>query len=925
MLGKVFRKIVGTQNDRRVRKIYSVVERVSALEAEVSSLSNAGLADKTAELKARISGSNSKEDLNNTLDNALPEAFALVREASRRALGMRHFDVQIIGAIVLHGGEVAEMKTGEGKTLVAVPALCLNALAGKGAHLVTVNDYLAGRDAVWMAPVYKILGLEVGVINAQTSYRVEWENPENAERAMRENMSVWIGKEVSGDLSKGKNLEAVSAFRGKLVPCSRGEAYACDVTYGTNNEFGFDYLRDNMGFSLEDYVQRGHFFAIVDEVDSILIDEARTPLIISGPSGGSTDIYYKIDRVVENLLKEKDFSVDEKNRRAELFETGISKVESALGIKNLYDPASLETLHCVNQALRARHLFHRDVDYMVRDGKVMIVDEFTGRLMEGRRWSDGLHQAIEAKEKAEIEQENQTLATITLQNYFRMYEKLSGMTGTADTEAFEFQKIYKLDVTVVPTHKDMVRKDSDDVIYRTDDEKTEAICSEIRELNSLDRPVLVGTTSIEQSEKISESLKKHGITHQVLNAKNHPKEAEIVAQAGKKGAVTIATNMAGRGTDIVLGGNPEFLAGDILKKAGEAGDDTGEAGKEKSLAEAQTVFEGERKKVVELGGLHIIGSERHESRRIDNQLRGRSGRQGDPGSSRFYISLEDSLMRIFASERVASIMEMVGWEKGVPMEHGMMTRVIESAQKKVESRNFDIRKHLLDYDDVLNTQREVIYGKRRAILEGGESLRENFLLIAKKLAEDLSAEISTASGKDSEAVIKEAQSIFNFGDKPFGDLEKAVEERYAEKEKEIGAETVIDIKRFIMLQTIDHLWKDHLLGMDHLREGIGLRGYAQKDPLYEYKNEGFEMFSNLIATYEEEICSKFFSVQLAHEEIPSLEEQSRKTQDLFLSSGGGEAAAPKAVAPARRTEKKVGRNDPCPCGSGKKYKKCCGG
>ncbi len=917
MFGKFFKKIVGTQNDRRVRKMYSVVESVNALEAEVSALSNAQFAEKTAELRARFEDPDA--DLKKTFDSVVAEAFALVREAARRALGMRHFDVQIIGALVLHRGEVAEMKTGEGKTLVAVPALYLNAIAGKGAHLVTVNDYLAGRDALWMGPAYKMLGLAVGVINARESYRVEWENPENAARALSENLSVWVGDETG--VSSGKNPEAAAAFKGKLVPCSRKEAYACDITYGTNNEFGFDYLRDNMGFSLEEYVQREHFFAIVDEVDSILIDEARTPLIISGPSGGSTNIYHKTDRIVEPLEKGKDFSVDEKNRRTELYESGISKVESAFGITNLYDPANLEMLHCVNQSIRARHLFHRDVDYMVRDGKVVIVDEFTGRLMEGRRWSDGLHQAVEAKENADIEQENQTLATITLQNYFRMYDKLAGMTGTADTEAFEFQKIYKLNVTVIPTHKDMVRDDSDDVIYKTDSEKTEAICSEIRELNALGRPVLVGTTSIEQSEKISGHLSKHEIAHKVLNAKNHAKEAEIVAQAGRKGAVTIATNMAGRGTDIVLGGNPEFLAADMVKNGGE--DE-----REKSIAEAQTVAEAGRKEVVDLGGLHIIGSERHESRRIDNQLRGRSGRQGDPGSSRFYISLEDPLMRIFASERISSIMDMVGWEEGVPMEHGMMTRVIESAQKKVESRNFDIRKHLLDYDDVLNTQREVVYKMRREILEGGEALKENFLSIVKKLSEDLSAEIS-AAGKDSEAVIKEAQSIFNFGEKrPSSNLEYLVMERYAEKEADIGAENIIDIKKFIMLQTIDYLWKDHLLAMDHLREGIGLRGYAQKDPLYEYKNDGFDMFSTLIDTYEEEICSKFFSVQLASEEIPTLEDQIPEPQDLVLSSGGmGESAipsAPQVATPVRRVEKKVGRNDPCPCGSGKKFKKCCG-
>ncbi len=889
--------------------MYSVVESVNALEEEVSALSNAQIAEKTAELRSQIPQNSSTEEKEKKFSEIMPQAFALAREAACRTLGMRLFDVQIIGALVLHRGSVAEMKTGEGKTLVAVPALCLNALAGKGAHLVTVNDYLAGRDALWMAPVYKLLGLEVGVINSGASYRAQWEDEEKATEALKENMSAWQGEE------KAQNLRAVSAFKCTLTPCSKTEAYACDITYGTNNEFGFDYLRDNMAFSLEEYSQRGHFFAIVDEVDSILIDEARTPLIISGPSGKSTDIYNKIDRVVAPLSTGEDFSVDEKNRRAELTEQGISRVESALGVANLYDPASLETLHCVNQALRARHLFHKDVDYMVREGKVVIVDEFTGRIMEGRRWGDGLHQAVEAKENADIEEENQTLATITLQNYFRMYEKLSGMTGTADTEAFEFQKIYKLDVSIVPTHREMVREDCDDVVYRTEAEKNRAICDEIKTLNSGGSPVLVGTASIEQSEKISGILKKDGVPHQVLNAKNHAKEAEIVAQAGSAGAVTIATNMAGRGTDIVLGGNPEFLARAALEKS------PGTQTPEQALTAARANCLSEREKILKLGGLHIIGSERHESRRIDNQLRGRSGRQGDPGSSRFYISLEDPLMRIFASERVASIMNMVGWEEGVPMEHGMMTRVIESAQKKVESRNFDIRKHLLDYDDVLNTQREVVYNIRRQILEGGDALREHFLSIALKVARELSEELSTASGAEKEAVVKEARSIFHMEDGfDDGGLEKAAEEAHTLKETELGPSAAPEVRRYIMLQTIDALWKEHLLSMDHLREGIGLRGYAQKDPLYEYKNEGFEMFANLMATYEEEICDKFFSVRLAQEEdAPRIE---REAQNLVLSAPSEEMETP--PPPVRRVSDKTGRNDPCPCGSGKKYKKCCG-
>jgi preprotein translocase subunit SecA len=646
----------------------------------------------------------------------LPEAFAIVREASRRALGMRHFDVQIIGGIILHQGKITEMKTGEGKTLVAALPLYLNGITGFGGHLVTVNDYLARRDAIWMGPIYKLLGLKVGVINHEISYLVEWEDPERAEQAMKNNLSVWPNEYIGLDLPPERNLEAFAAFKTKLVECTRKEAYLANATYGTNNEFGFDYLRDNMKFSLEDYVQREHSYAIVDEVDSILIDEARTPLIISGPSEDSTQLYYQIDNVVRKLRKEIDFTIDEKTRQVTLTEEGATKVERVLSVNNIYDTIHLELLHHVIQALRAHNLFQNDVDYIVKERKVIIVDEFTGRLMPGRRWSDGLHQAIEAKEGVEIESENQTLATITIQNYFRMYRKLAGMTGTADTEALEFKKIYNLDVAVIPTHKPMIRLDHNDLVYKTEREKFNAVVDEIKSLHTQGRPVLVGTTSIEISEKLNKMLEKLRINHQVLNAKQHEREAEIIAQAGRIGSVTIATNMAGRGTDILLGGNPEFLARDVTRRKFKVELHEAEPHQfEEAMLEAKTVCEDEKRRVLELGGLHIVGTERHEARRIDNQLRGRSGRQGDPGSSRFYVSLEDDLMRLFASDRISRIMDKLGWQEGEPIEHKLITKSIENAQKRVEARNFDIRKHLLDYDDVLNTQRDVVYTKRKEI------------------------------------------------------------------------------------------------------------------------------------------------------------------------------------------------------------------
>lgn len=946
MISYLLKKIVGSQNEREVGRLAAAAEKINSLEEDVGRVPASELRSKTPEFRERIrarlgSGGDSPDEkyfseMERVLEEILPEAFAVVREVSKRTLAMRHFDVQLIGGMVLHKGRIAEMKTGEGKTLVAVLPLYLNALAGRGAHLVTVNDYLAARDAAWMSPVFMALGMKVGVVNHETSYVLGWESPELAEKSIADNLSAWPG----GEGREERNLDVMRSFRAALEPSSRQDAYGADVTYGTNNEFGFDYLRDNMKFSLEDYVQRGHDFAIVDEVDSILIDEARTPLIISGPSEDSTDLYYRVDAVVKGLSAETDYAVDEKLRQVDLTEEGASKVENALNIPNIYDPVNLKLLHHANQSLKANTLFSRDVDYMVQDGRVVIVDEFTGRLMPGRRWSDGLHQAVEAKEGATIESENQTMATITIQNYFRMYRKLSGMTGTADTEAFEFKQIYDLDVTVIPTHKPLVREDHNDVVYKTEKEKLDAAVAEIREMNAAGRPVLVGTSSIEQSEKMSARLEAAGLAHNVLNAKRHGREAETVAQAGRVGAVTIATNMAGRGTDILLGGNPEFLARDILRKRFATDPDEAAAEQmEQAVLEAKSVCDSEREKVRSLGGLHILSVERHEARRIDNQFRGRAGRQGDDGSSRFYVSLEDDLMRIFASERIAGVMDKLGWEEGEPIEHSMISKSIENAQKKVEGRNFDIRKHLLRYDDVLNTQRDVVYRQRREILEGGENLRETLLSLSREVTDSLVADCFSGNGEssgDDLSKLREAAgrifgteadvpaSVAGNAEAAKDHLASAMEAAYGEKEEQIGSETLRQIERYVMLQTIDYLWKDHLLNMDHLREGVGLRGYAQKDPLREYTKEGFEMFALMMEKFGLDVCSNLFKIRpVSDEEIRRLEEQ-REREERRMVFGRGEEGVEEAKKPVRRTGRKVGRNSPCPCGSGKKYKKCCG-
>lgn len=948
MISFIMKKIIGTQNQRQLKKLNSVVDLINSLEPELVKLPAKEFRHRTENLREKIKGGlgelqnlGEKEYftvLENILWEIIPEAFALVREASRRTLGMRHFDVQLIGGIVLHQGKISEMKTGEGKTLVAALPIYLNGLTGFGAHLVTVNDYLAGRDALWMGPIYKLLGLKVGVINHEISYLVEWEEPGRAEEAINENLSVWPNEYSGLEIPKEKNLDALAAYQTRLVECTRKDAYRADATYGTNNEFGFDYLRDNMKFSLDDYVQRGHHYAIVDEVDSILIDEARTPLIISGPSEESTKLYYEIDSIVKKLKKEIDYTLDEKTRQVTPTEEGSTRIERMLSINNIYDPINLELLHHVIQALRAHNFFHLDVDYMIKERKVIIVDEFTGRLMPGRRWSDGLHQAIEAKEVVEIENENQTLATITIQNYFRMYSKLAGMTGTADTEAFEFKNIYNLDVVVIPTHKPMIRIDNDDSVYKSEGEKFNAVVEEIKALNQSGRPVLVGTTSIEKSERISKMLDKLHLKHQVLNAKHHEREAEIIAQAGRIGAISIATNMAGRGTDIILGGNPEFMAKEILKRKYHVESSETEPHQfEESMLEARAICDEEKKRVIELGGLHIIGTERHEARRIDNQLRGRSGRQGDPGSSRFYVSLEDDLMRIFASERISRIMDRLGWNEGEPIEHKMISKSIENAQKRVEARNFDIRKHLLEYDDVLNTQRDVIYTKRRDVLSG-ENLKENLFEMAEEVQEEFINSNLPENVKSNGAALDEINEsihrIFNLqlDLKQFSQnglnrsdlinhIKGKIHDSYEEKESKIGSETLRHIERYIMLQTLDYLWKDHLLSMDHLREGIGLRGYAQKDPLYEYKKEGYEIFSEMLQRCNEDVCEKLFRVQpLSDIDLERIERKRRiEQQRMVMGRGEGE----ERKSPVRR-ERKVGRNDPCPCGSGKKFKKCHG-
>ena len=973
MINILIAKVFGTSNERELKRIVPRVERINELEPEMKQLSDEQLRAKTEEfrktIRERIDGVEDPEEkdqaLKEVLDELLPEAFAVAREAGWRVLKMRHFDVQLIGGVVLHQGKISEMKTGEGKTLVATLPVYLNALAGRGVHVVTVNDYLAKRDSEWMGKLYTFLGLTVGVIVHE------------------------------------------------LDDNQRREAYAADVTYGTNNEFGFDYLRDNMKFDLRDCVQRGHNYGIVDEVDSILIDEARTPLIISGASEESTDKYYRVNRIIPQLEKGEeiqqsmedkiltgDFVVDEKHRTITVTDDGWEKVERLLGIGNIADPENWDLKHHVETAVKAHHLYRRDVEYVVKDGEVLIVDEFTGRLMPGRRWSDGLHQAVEAKESVKIERENQTLATVTFQNYFRMYKKLAGMTGTAETEAAEFDKIYKLEVVVIPTNKELRRVENADIVYRTEREKYFAAADEIQKLAEKQQPVLVGTVSVEKSERLSDLLKKKGVRHVVLNAKYHEKEAEIVAQAGRKGAITIATNMAGRGTDILLGGNPEFMAKqECLKRgiaqklkaaAGEVNakpDDPNLSyfyygGDEYQVPTAQwdeiynrhkTDTDKEHDDVIGLGGLFILGTERHEARRIDNQLRGRAGRQGDPGASRFYLSLEDDLMRIFAKEWISNLLQRLGMEEGVPIESKMITRRIEAAQKAVEGQNFEARKHLLEYDDVMNKQREAVYGLRRQLLEGidqKELIVEDYVrdILAEALdkyagrdvhpqdwdIKGLKNEIFTKFGFDieKEGVDAERLNRQEIGDAIFDKLK----ERYDAKEQLIGPEAMRHHERIIMLSVLDQHWKDHLLNMDHLREGIGLRGYGQHDPLVEYKRESFDMFEAMMERFQEETVRYLYLMQVMeapqpapHRIVPAgddssvlaaggngsrrlrqatsideMEEafQRRKRRELEQArmAGAGDQGPVQQVIRGD----KVGRNDPCPCGSGKKYKKCCG-
>ena len=998
MINAIAAKIFGTKNEREIKRLTPRVADINALEDRIKLLTDEQLRAKTDEFRQRIReraaeivdepeatserlkeiDDERRKAENDVLEEILPEAFAVVREAGRRVVNMRHFDVQLIGGMVLHEGKIAEMKTGEGKTLVATLPVYLNALPGRGVHVVTVNDYLAKRDSEWMGKIYNFLGLSVGVI--------------------------------VHDLDDEE----------------RRAAYAADVTYGTNNEFGFDYLRDNMKFDLRECVQRGHNFSIVDEVDSILIDEARTPLIISGASEESTDKYTRVNKIIPSLKQGEevetapgepkqltgDYVVDEKHKTITVTDDGWERVEKLLGIENIADPENWDLKHHVETAIKAHALYRRDVEYVVKDGEVLIVDEFTGRLMPGRRWSDGLHQAVEAKENVKVERENQTLATITFQNYFRMYKKLAGMTGTAETEAAEFDKIYKLEVTVIPTNRTLLRVENPDIVYRTEPEKYNAAAEEIEKLNETGQPVLVGTTSIEKSERLSELLKKRGVRHVVLNAKYHEREAEIVAQAGRKGMVTIATNMAGRGTDILLGGNPEFMAKQELVKKGVARalQEVGGAVDARAKTEELTRFyyQGtefevpvaqwdetfaryqsdclqEHKDVISAGGLFILGTERHEARRIDNQLRGRAGRQGDPGASRFYLSLQDDLMRVFMKEWISTMLQKLGMEEGVPIESKMISRRIEAAQKAVEAQNFEARKHLLEYDDVMNKQREAVYGLRRQLLEGidqKELILEDYVadilsdLIDQHVPKDkhpddwdikgLKNSLFTRFGVDivAEGVKPEALNRAELGDAVFQKLK----DRYEAKEKLIGAEQMRYHERMIMLSVLDQQWKDHLLNMDHLKEGIGLRGYGQHDPLVEYKRESFEMFETMMRRFEEETARYLYLMQViqggdfggehhdlggpppdliggdasgvrqpaggnghsrpprrAQTSVDDLEEaflrKKKRELEQARMAGSGDAAP---VQQVKRTGEKVGRNDLCPCGSGKKYKKCCG-
>src|ERR1700722_1150825 len=877
-LSLVARKIFGSRNDRELKRMRPIVDEINQLEPEIAQRTDDELRAKIAELKDRISAIEDADERGDALDEALPEVFAIVREASKRTIGQRHFDVQLIGGMILHQGRIAEMKTGEGKTLVATLPAVLNALSGRGVHVVTVNDYLARRDSEWMGRIFNFLGLSVGVV-------------------------------VHG-----------------LTDQERKVAYREDITYGQNNEFGLDFLRDNMKFNIENYVQRENTFAIVNEVDSILIDEARTPLIISGASEESTDTYYVVDRVIPRLKLEEHYTVDEKLRTVATTEEGVTKVEQLLGVENLYDPRNILLLHHVNQGMRAHVLFKRDVDYVVKDGQVVIVDEFTGRLMPGRRWSDGLHQAIEAKENVKIESENQTLATITFQNYFRMYKKLAGMTGTADTEAVEFGEIYRLEVMVIPTNREMIRVDHHDVVYKTEQEKFDAVIEDIRDCYERGQPVLVGTVSIEKSERVANQLKKTGIKYNVLNAKNHEREADIVAQAGRYKAVTISTNMAGRGTDIVLGGNPDGLA------ANETGTrDPADPNFQQALARHREQCAREREQVLEAGGLHILGTERHESRRIDNQLRGRSGRQGDPGSSRFYLSLEDDLLRIFGADRLKGLMGKMGMEDGVPIEHRWISRAIENAQKKVEAHNFDIRKHLLEYDDVMNKQREVVYHRRRELLSP-EPLKDDVLDMCEATIEEIVAahcdvekdpeqwdwpEIENAFFKQfrfrpglkeiaAKNDVRQPDELIDLALEPIKAL-------YDAREAEFSPEVMRQIEKIVSLQTLDALWKDHLLAMDHLKEGIGLRGYAQQNPLVEYQKEGFTMFGSLMEVMQKDIVEKVFSVQVQKpQDVEEVQQQQAAAKPPRVTMSHGAEVQQSAPAQAKREPDRVGRNDPCP-------------
>jgi preprotein translocase subunit SecA len=911
--------VIGNKHERYLKKVEPMVAAINEREPDVRRLTDDEIRSRVAVIGDRMRNATSElpEDLaerrqkvQDVLDAELIEVFALVREAGWRALEMRHFDVQLIGGMVLHQGRIAEMRTGEGKTLVATLPVVLNALTGRGVHLITVNDYLARRDAEWMGQLYSFMGLSVGCIQNQ------------------------------------------------MTDVERQVEYGKTITYGTNNEFGFDYLRDNMKFEIERMVQREHVYAIVDEVDSILIDEARTPLIISGPSEVSIDLYYKVDTIIPRLTKGEeiedkhgnkevtgDYLVDEKAQTASLTDKGVYQAERLLNVNNLYDPTNVDILHAVNQALRAHTLYKRDDHYIVKEGEVIIVDEFTGRLMSGRRWSDGLHQAVEAKERVKIQSENQTLATVTLQNYFRMYEKLGGMTGTAETEESEFNKIYGLDVSVIPTNEPMVRQDNPDVVYKTEKEKFRAVVEEIVDCHQRGQPVLVGTVSIEKSERLDKFLQRRKIKHVVLNAKYHEREADIVAQAGRLGVVTIATNMAGRGTDIVLGGNPEGLA---RIEADPAQD---EDAYQAALARYRETCKEEKEQVLAAGGLHILGTERHESRRIDNQLRGRSGRQGDPGSSRFFLSLEDDLMRIFASDWVRKAMDRLGMEEDIPIESKMVSKSIERAQKQVEGRNFEIRKHLLEYDDVMNKQRETVYRLRRQILDGSEGrsyiLRAVDGIIEMLIDKYCSKEVDPEEWSASSLETEYGQYFgFNFVDLEIDwdtinqpDLEEkiknAAHQFYEQRAEMFGEETFARLEKFMLLETVDRQWKDHLLALDHLREGIGLRAYGQRNPLVEYKRESFVMFEGMWDSIEDHVVKFLFHAQpmedmelkrrttrttLSHPEVQGLA-AAREQREQVANTPVGSPERPVTV---RRITPKVGRNQPCPCGSGKKYKRCCG-